>query len=170
MNGWLHRIYTTFFTFQGRLNRRRFWFRLCIWYLLAQGLAALGVYLLPAMGASASFVNAYSVAMSVLFWLGSASLWVRRFHDRNVSGWWCGLFFAFIFFVLLYLIYVVVAYGNDASAPEMVMAKYLMAAALMIWLYVAIRFGFRSGTPGPNRFGPDPLGLTAQLPEEIRIS
>lgn len=170
MKGWLGRIYEVFFTFEGRLNRKRFWLRMSVLYLLAQGLAALGAYLFPLLGLSSSLTMAYSVGMTILFWLGSASLWVRRFHDRNVSGWWYALFFAFIFVAALYLIYAVVLTGGDATAPDMVRARYLVVAALMAWLYVAIRFGFRSGTPGENRYGPDPLGKTVPLPEEIHIS
>ena len=35
-------------------------------------------------------------------------------------------------------------------------AAGLAALAISIWLFVEI--GFLRGTPGPSRFGPDPLG------------
>ncbi len=159
-----------FFTFRGRLNRKRFWMRMLVLYFFMQVLGAVGAYVLPALGFPAQVAMVYSIGMTLLFWLGSASLWVRRFHDRNVSGWWYGLYFFFILGVFAYLVYAVAISGGDAAAPDMVLAKYLIVAALMAWLFVAIRFGLRRGTPGPNRYGPDPLGMTAALPPEIRIS
>lgn len=171
MDGWFRRIADMFFTFRGRLNRRRFWMRMLVLYLVVQILAAVGTQFLPALGLSSSVMLVYSVGMTLLFWLSSASLWVRRFHDRNVSGWWYGLYFLFILAVFGWLIYAVTVSGGDVNAPDMQTAKYLIAAGLMAWLFVTIRFGLRKGTAGPNRYGPDPLGQepSVPLPGEIHI-
>ncbi len=159
MDGWFRRIADMFFTFRGRLNRRRFWMRMLALYLVVQILAAVGTQFLPALGLSSSVMLVYSV------------LWVRRFHDRNVSGWWYGLYFLFILAVFGWLIYAVTVSGGDVNAPDMQTAKYLIAAGLMAWLFVTIRFGLRKGTAGPNRYGPDPLGQepSMPLPGEIHI-
>ena len=50
MDGWLRRIADMFFTFRGRLNRRRFWMRMLALYLVVQILAAVGTQFLPALG------------------------------------------------------------------------------------------------------------------------
>lgn len=170
MNDWVRRIAEAFFSFRGRLSRKRFWLRMLVLYGVMQVLAGAVAYGVPALGFSAQVTLYASLAMTLLFWLGSASLWVRRFHDRNVSGWWYAVFFAFILGVFCWLVYAVAVSGGDADSPDMVLAKYLVVGALMAWLFVAVRFGFRRGTPGPNRYGPDPLGGGAELPEEIRIS
>lgn len=166
----LRRIREGYFSFRGRLPRKIFWLRMLVLYMAMQVLAGAVAYGVPALGFSEQATLYASLAMTFLFWVGSASLWVRRFHDRNVSGWWYAAFFAFILGVFAYLVYAVALTGGEASSPDMVLAKYLIIAALMAWLFVAVRFGFRRGTPGPNRYGPDPLGMTAELPGEIRIS
>lgn len=61
--------------------------------------------------------------------LPQLSLTVRRFHDRNISGWWyLALFIANL-----------IPYLN-------------VVAGLAILVITVLR-----GTEGPNRFGPDPL-------------
>lgn len=74
MDGWFRRIADMFFTFRGRLNRRRFWMRMLALYLVVQILAAVGTQFLPALGLSSSVMLVYSVGMTLLFWLSSASL------------------------------------------------------------------------------------------------
>jgi uncharacterized membrane protein YhaH (DUF805 family) len=66
----------------------------------------------------------------VLFVFGIVALWisiavaVKRYHDRNKSGWW------------VFIVFVPIIGG--------------------IWYLVEC--GFLRGTPGPNDYGPDPLG------------
>jgi uncharacterized membrane protein YhaH (DUF805 family) len=55
---------------------------------------------------------------------------VRRLHDRNMSGWW------YLGFIVLSLVPVI---GFIASI-----------AMIVIFLL--------PGTPGPNKYGPDPKG------------
>jgi uncharacterized membrane protein YhaH (DUF805 family) len=60
----------------------------------------------------------------VVIWPGLA-INIKRWHDRDKSGWW----------ILISLIPFV--------GP--------------IWALVEV--GFLPGTPGPNQYGPDPLGF-----------
>jgi uncharacterized membrane protein YhaH (DUF805 family) len=57
------------------------------------------------------------------------ALQVRRFHDRDMSGWW-------------YLGAVIV--GN------------VPFVGILVWIAVFV-ISCLKGTDGPNRFGPDPL-------------
>jgi len=80
-----------------------------------------------------------------LFWVGLAlvMLWglfvfipsmavtVRRLHDRDMSGWW---------------------YGGALIASFVPLVNVL---ALPVFLFVFVMM-FLPGTPGPNRYGPDP--------------
>jgi uncharacterized membrane protein YhaH (DUF805 family) len=74
----------------------------------------------------------FAIAMS----LPQAAPHVRRFHDRNVSGWW--------FLVLIAVAVLLVIYGISSSM--------LFISAVVIVIITAL-----PGTEGLNRFGSDPL-------------
>jgi uncharacterized membrane protein YhaH (DUF805 family) len=125
------------FSFDGRLNRARFWL-----ILIATDIAAavlLGI-LTAATGGSMTMgpdgsmptvgggVVGYLVALVIVlaaFWIGLA-VGVKRYHDRGKSGWW----------VLIALVPVI---GG---------------------LWYLIECGFLRGTIGPNAYGPDPVAIS----------
>jgi uncharacterized membrane protein YhaH (DUF805 family) len=77
---------------------------------------------------------------------------IRRMHDRNRSGWWVLLFSAAPFFP---------AGLADALAPMRttdgsLAALALLLAAMALYVWALLEFGFLRGTRGPNRFGPEP--------------
>jgi uncharacterized membrane protein YhaH (DUF805 family) len=107
-----------FFSLKGRVSRREFW----LWGVLALlGMGALGHALLGI--AQVPRVEAERIVSLLLAWPALA-VSVKRWHDRDKSGWW----------VLLNLVPVI---G---------------------WIWALIANGLLRGTPGPNRFGEDPLG------------
>ena len=122
------------FSFDGRLNRAKFWLILIVtdiamFVLLGILMAATGGSM--TMGADGSMpevgggVVGSLVALVIILaavWIGLA-VGIKRFHDRGKSGWW----------VLIALVPVVGA------------------------LWYLIECGFLRGTPGPNSYGPDPL-------------
>ena len=119
------------FGVHGRVNRAKFW-------LVALGIFVLEVIIFAAVGGSTAMsadpqqamANLGPVAGIVLFVFGVVALWIsiavaiKRYHDRNKSGWWVLIVFVPIIGGLWYL----------------------------------IECGFLRGTPGPNNYGPDPLG------------
>ncbi|TAX90175.1 DUF805 domain-containing protein [Rhizobium leguminosarum] len=122
-------------TFSGRASRSEvWWFQLFYWLiLLALGVvAALAASATGGPDGSSSLVIAVG-GIAALFVLAmilpQLSVQVRRFHDRNISGWW---------FLALFMLSFV---------------PYLkVIAGLTIFVITVLR-----GTEGPNRFGPDPL-------------
>jgi len=83
------------FSFEGRINRAKFW-------LVLLGVAVVEVFVLSATGGSAYLTTADpTMAMQSmgstgfipliifipLFWIGLAAN-VKRWHDRDKSGWW----------------------------------------------------------------------------------
>ncbi len=124
-------------TFQGRASRSEYW-----WFFLFYFLGALVLFvLLFAFGGMQSLQNGdfaglptVPLILIALFFLGMiipmTAATVRRFHDRNLSGWW------YLASILAGFIPIV---GFAASI-----------AALVITIM--------KGNPGPNKFGRDPLG------------
>ncbi|MFI0476886.1 DUF805 domain-containing protein [Paracoccus sp. p2-l61] len=91
----------------------------------------------------------------------------RRLHDRDKSGWWQALPFAISFggVILLALSH----FGFAAvlrslreggtlvtTSPNLPLTFAVMLASFGTFIYVLIQL-IRAGTPGPNRFGPNPL-------------
>jgi uncharacterized membrane protein YhaH (DUF805 family) len=106
-----------FFSLDGRISRRDFW----LYGVLALlGLAVLGHALLGIARVHAD--TAERIVNLLLVWPALA-VSVKRWHDRDKSGWW----------VLINLVPVI---G---------------------WLWALIDNGLLRGTPGPNRYGEDPL-------------
>jgi uncharacterized membrane protein YhaH (DUF805 family) len=125
------------FTFNGRLNRAKFWLILIVTdiamvVLLGILVAATGGSMtmgadgsMPAMGGGVVGNLVALVIVLAAVWIGLA-VGVKRYHDRGKSGWW----------VLIALVPVI---GG---------------------LWYLIECGFLRGTVGPNAYGPDPVALS----------
>ena len=129
-------------TFSGRASRSEYW-----WFILALmifGIVITLVFSLLAGGFEALLLNPEGflgsgaglvfVGISGLLYLAilipSIAVTVRRFHDKNLSGWW---------YLALILLGFVPFVGFLASIATLVICVL-------------------KGTEGPNKFGPDPLG------------
>ena len=119
------------FSFQGRVNRAKFW-------LVHIGIVVVEAVALALLGGGAAIMSADYHQMIVFFSGGGGAIWgilgllffwislavaVKRWHDRNKTGWW----------VLIVLVPVI--------GP----------------LWYLVECGFLKGTTGPNIYGPDPL-------------
>ena len=74
--GWL------LFSFDGRINRGRFW----TGYVLVIAMIALAGAVGISVNSNTSYVI-YALVFLLAFW-PSLALYVKRFHDRGKSGWW----------------------------------------------------------------------------------
>ncbi len=127
--------------FSGRSRRKEYW----MFVLFTSLVMAVCVALMFAGGFSAVMDAQAGLATEEpgpLFWLGggltglfvlgifipSIAVAVRRFHDRDMSGWW------YLGFIVLGAIPYIGIIASIASLVIMCLP----------------------GTPGPNRFGPDP--------------
>jgi uncharacterized membrane protein YhaH (DUF805 family) len=144
-----------FFSFRGRLNRAKYWLALLVYFVVLY----LGNFLEYDLG-----FQLINFLMFLMVMVSGVSVGIRRLHDRNKSAWWL---------LLLYLLpsaLFVHAVMAAASSGEMTIATIrqgvisgsgvallLGLSAVAIWLWALIELGGRRGTPGPNRFGPDPL-------------
>lgn len=86
-----------------------------------------------------SFAKTLYIAQSLLV-LPSLMVNIKRWHDRGRSAWW---------FLLEIFIFV-------PGAASMI--------GLIAYLFISIECGFFRGTPGPNKYGPDPLAPQQPVP------
>lgn len=125
-------------SFKGRASRSEFWWFALFTLLLNIAVAIVGA-IAPDVTSILSFVQGLWLMLPTL---GVAA---RRLHDRDLSGWWQALPVALMLPCLI---------GLAADAAWLLVAAALAAGAASIGLMVV--YALR-GTPGPNRFGPDPL-------------
>jgi len=138
---WMILPYKRYFDFSGRSRRLEYWMFVLFSIIVASVLFALilagGLNL-----AAFSDPQAMDTSFGPLFWLGSLLLslfWlgslipaiavvVRRLHDRDMSGWW---------------------YLGIIVASMIPIINFIAGIAFLVLMLLP-------GTPGPNRFGPDP--------------
>jgi uncharacterized membrane protein YhaH (DUF805 family) len=133
------------FRFSGRANRAPFW---CLTPICA--LAVLAPAFVAAQIGMANIVVAVILGVGgiVVYWIMFA-VTVRRLHDRDRTGHWAWLFF------LGPTSLGGLAQGGVPYEPLVVFGLCVIA----IWLWLFIECGFLRGSPGPNRFGPNPIAI-----------
>lgn len=127
--------------FSGRACRSEYWWFILFVNLLYIGLSIIGGVLTVITG----MIGAYlMIGLFIISLVGllvpSIAVTVRRMHDLNVSGWW----------LILFLVLSVIPLVNN----------------LMVIGYIV--FFCLKGTPGPNKFGPDPLATDNQVVSDTR--
>lgn len=124
-------------TFSGRASRSEYWYFMLFYFVVA--LVLTGLFLL--LGGTETIETGeisplawLPIGLLAVFGLGMIvpmiSAAVRRFHDRNLSGWW----------------YLGVILGGMIPVVGIV-------ASIAGFVITVLK-----GTPGPNNFGRDPLG------------
>jgi len=144
------------FSFEGRINRAKMWLFVPIpfvWFLVY----LIGVpRLLPHLE-SEPFVVRRGV---LLLWMvpvfyACIAVFVKRLHDRDMSGWWFLVFWGLpIALGIPGILYLWWGTAPD-HLPMWVTACQWSAMAVYVWMLVEL-FLMR-GTAGGNRFGSDPL-------------
>jgi uncharacterized membrane protein YhaH (DUF805 family) len=153
---WMILPFKRYVDFQGRSRRKEFWMFQLLNLILALVLAgpfffsvigisidnandpvaqeaALAAMFEGGMGLSAIGVGLYGLYALAAF-LPSIAVTVRRFHDRDMSGWW---------------------YLGLVVAGVIPFIGFLASIALFVLMLLP-------GTPGSNRFGADPKDPYAQ--------
>ena len=129
---------------EGRVNRQPFWI-------------ALICLSIPELAAHYAWGDRWSSIVSLILAYPNFAVFAKRGHDRNVPTWVPGVLIAgSIIFSLLTLFDLVGGPGRPNTL------FYVLALPLGIMaLILLVDFGFRRGTVGPNRYGPDPLESTS---------
>jgi|SRR6476660_1312504 uncharacterized membrane protein YhaH (DUF805 family) len=133
-----------FTKFDGRISRKPFWI----------GMLILAAFEVAIQLASDSFDSErMGVVLDLIVTYPEFAVLVKRAHDRNISTWVVGTFIALSVAVDLFAL---AGYGlNRVTQPILF---YLVIVPLGLFaLVLLVDLGFRRGTEGDNRYGPDPL-------------
>ena len=141
---WVH----LFTSFEGRIARQPFWIAWAVFIAIEIAISFSG-------GDDARWGS----ALDLVLVYPQFAVCAKRGHDRNTPMWVVGLFFAIgaVFDVLLLGGWIT---SGDVANPTSLMLAVLIPYAIFA-LALIIDLGFRRGTVGPNRYGPDPLETTA---------
>lgn len=103
-----------FATFQGRARRREYWFFILFNAIISIALAITDISL------GGDSMGLLSGLYSLLIFLPSLAVTVRRLHDIDRSGWWLLLYVVPVVGVLVILVFTVLdgTQGNNEFGPD----------------------------------------------------
>jgi uncharacterized membrane protein YhaH (DUF805 family) len=142
---------TLLFTFDGRINRGKYWLGVLFIVLLYIAAAIVFSILYAAAGETAGMVVGGVVAFAAFI----AAIWmtfgivIKRLHDREKPGLW-----SLVFIVLPSVL-------SGAGTALGGIGAVLSLASLAISIWALVELGCLKGTTGPNKYGPDPLPAEA---------
>jgi uncharacterized membrane protein YhaH (DUF805 family) len=125
---------------EGRISRQPFWI-------------ALICLSIPEFFAYFLLDERSNSIVSLLLAYPEFAVFAKRGHDRNVPTWIPGLLFAGAVVLNVLALFGVFGPIENPNTLFYVVGTPVGIGALIL----LIDFGFRRGTAGPNRFGPDPL-------------
>jgi uncharacterized membrane protein YhaH (DUF805 family) len=134
--------------FHSRINRQPFW---------------IGVVVLTVVETFCQAVShriegdRLSSIVDLAFSYPEFALALKRAHDRNFSTWWIAALF--VGSILLDFLTVTGVNTEVGDMNNLNLIGVILRIPLgILSLVLLVDLGFRPGTKGPNRFGPDPLG------------
>ena len=139
------------FSFKGRLNRKPYWMTAIATMLIIIVLLLFALILIREHRFEfAGLTLAILVILYIpLIWIGLA-IGAKRLHDRDKSAWWLLVFYA--------APGILSTAGNRLEDVGFIIL-HVISFAISVWAFVEL--GCLRGTPGPNRYGPDPLDTPA---------
>src|SRR5262245_9349823 len=138
---WVH----LFTSFDGRISRQPFWIAWAVFI-------AIEIIIAMATNDDSARLNA---VLDLVLTYPQFAVCAKRGHDRNTPMWVVGLFFALSAVVDLLLLAGLATPSDLKSQTPLVLVFAIPFGILALALIVDL--GFRRGTAGPNRYGPDPL-------------
>jgi uncharacterized membrane protein YhaH (DUF805 family) len=151
---WAKRPIQKYADFSGRAPRAEYW-----WYALALLVVYIVISIVESIVGLNNMVLGVYGPLSLLVALGTIvpgiAVSVRRLHDTNRSAWW-------LLLMVPYLISAIFMVETMASGS---MAGFGAAGILgivgLVCCIVFLVFMVLPGTPGDNRYGPNPYGVVA---------
>jgi len=132
------------FSFEGRINRGKFWLAVLAYVVISIVLALL--LIIPVLGWLLAGIGYLGMIVSGIF------VAIKRLHDRNKPGWWVA-----IFYVIPMILSGASAYMTYDAGEQTSVAMLISLISLAISLWAFVELGCLRGTVGPNQYGPDPI-------------
>jgi uncharacterized membrane protein YhaH (DUF805 family) len=150
-----------FGNFEGRIPRKTFWLGNIAIFVIEVILAAVVGAVIEQFAGEAAGDLAADVIIFV-FLYPSFVIALKRAHDRDIPGWIICVYYAVL---AAYQLLIFAGWSNINPDPSVFSLRPLFAIVFVvivgfISLAVLIELGFRRGTSGPNRYGPDPFEKT----------
>lgn len=152
-----------FFSFHGRLNRKRyFWRSVTIFGLILAGIVGAVIFfgMVEAMGEGMEFLMIPVILGLSALWIGSLisgiSLQIRRMQDL---GWAPGAVYGYVAASIAWA-FIDPLLSAGAAANPLGIWGLLQISGCLFFLVVGLILWFKKGTEGPNAYGPDPLEKT----------
>jgi uncharacterized membrane protein YhaH (DUF805 family) len=138
-------------SFDGRISRKTFWIAMGV-VTVAEIFGHLLAELIQG--------DRLSAIVDLAFTYPEFAIAAKRGHDRNLPLWLLGAFFGAGAFLDLLTVLGLAGTDDEPSVISLVIAVPFTVFGLAL----LVELGFRKGTPGPNQYGPDPLGPQASPP------
>ena len=138
-------------SFDGRIGRKTFWIAMAV-VTVAE---ILGHFVAEAIQG-----DRLSAIVDLVFTYPEFAIAAKRGQDRNLPLAVAGTFFAAG--VVLDLI-TVLGWSGTAEQPS-TLSLAIALPFTVFGLALLVELGFRKGTTGPNRYGPDPLAPSSHAP------
>jgi uncharacterized membrane protein YhaH (DUF805 family) len=135
-------------SFEGRISRKPFWIAMAV-VAVANAVACYVAIVIDG--------DRLSAIVDLLFTYPQFAIATKRCHDRDMPIWLLIVFF--VGNAVLDLFDVLGVSGTPDNPSVLVIAISVPFMVLLVVLLIEL--GFRKGTPGPNRYGPDPLAPPA---------
>jgi uncharacterized membrane protein YhaH (DUF805 family) len=160
---WAKRPIEKYADFSGRAPRAEYW-----WFFLAVIIAYIVISIIESiLGLNRMIIGVYG-PLSALLLVGtlvpSLAVGVRRLHDTNRTGWW--LVGPLVPYLLGFALGGAAMMGGAASGNPAALGAGMGLAGIFILIgavcaLVLLVFYCLPGTPGDNRYGPNPYGTGA---------
>ena len=132
-------------TFDGRIGRKTFWIAIAV-LTVAEIIVHLAAEQIQG--------DRLSAIVDLAFTYPEFAIAVKRAHDRNMP-----LVFLIAFFGASAVLDLLTVLEMTGTEDEPNAVSVLIAVPFTILaLFLLVELGFRKGVPGPNQYGPDPLG------------
>lgn len=107
------------------------------------------------IGTAGLVLLALAALWGLFTFIPNLAVTIRRLHDSNRTGWW-------VLAPLAPYVLLVLGVGMSAAVPDLAPVGAILGIvsllALLGFAVLLLVFMFLDGTPGPNRFGPNPKG------------
>ena len=152
-----------FANFAGRIPRKTFWLANIAVFIIDVIVATIAAATAEAFaGETAGYVTMHIV--TVAFFYPQFVIALKRAHDLNMSdrtiyAWYIALIVDYA--VIRLTLWIWSNYDQNLySLVALAFVLMFITAVGLVTIVLLIEFGFRRGTRGPNRYGPDPLAKT----------